>query len=199
MQRRHWLTAAAAGLGMGSASVWWALRPRPTPLPLPAATPSPGAATSTTPTTFTTSTPTASGTQALWAARMPQAGGGELVLAQLKGRPLLLNFWATWCTPCVKEMPLLDRFAREQGDRIAVVGIAIDRAEAVQAFLAKTPVGFRIGVAGFAGGALLRELGNAQGGLPFTVLLDRQGEPIERRLGETHPEDLQAWAKRLSS
>jgi thiol-disulfide isomerase/thioredoxin len=189
MQRRHWLTAAAVGLGAGSAGIWWSLRTRPTPA-APASAPGSGAGATADP---------SSGASALWAARLPQAGGGELVLADLKGQPLLVNFWATWCAPCVKELPLLDRFAREQAGRIGVVGIAVDRAEAVQAFLAKSPVGFRVGVAGFAGGNLARELGNAQGGLPFSVAVDRQGRVLDRKLGETHAEDLQAWAQRLAA
>lgn len=189
MQRRLWM-AAAAGLGLGTASVWWGLRSRSTARAETTSMPAvaePAA-----------SAPPASGAQVLWATRLPQAGGGELVLAELKGQPLLVNFWATWCAPCVKELPLLDRFAREQAGRIAVVGIAVDRHEAVQTFLAKSPVTFRVGVAGFAGGTLARELGNAQGGLPFSVALDRQGRLLDRKLGETHAEDLQAWALRLA-
>jgi len=193
MQRRFWLTAAAAGLSLGTAGVWWGLRSRSTPS-VPAH-PSPPVAES----ASDASAPVASGVQALWAARLPQSGGGELVFADLRGQPLLVNFWATWCAPCVKELPLLDRFAREQAGRVAVVGIAVDRPEAVQAFLAKTPVAFRVGVAGFAGNSLARELGNVQGGLPFSVALDRQGRLLDHKLGETHAEDLQAWARRLTA
>ena len=61
--------------------------------------------------------------------------GGKLALANFLGKPLLVNFWATWCPPCVKEMPLLDRFAQEQ--RAAawqVVGLAIDKIEPVREF-----------------------------------------------------------------
>jgi thiol-disulfide isomerase/thioredoxin len=60
--------------------------------------------------------------------RFPTPAGGDLDMATFLGRPLLLNFWATWCPPCVREMPLLDRFHRAhaaQGWR--VVGLAIDR------------------------------------------------------------------------
>lgn len=186
MQRRHWLMLAGAGAGLAAGTAWWLRSSLGVPAPdSPSPRPSPPP-----------EGPHAA--ESLWSTRLPQVGGGELVFSDFKGKALLVNFWATWCPPCVKEMPLLDRFAREQAGRVTVVGIAVDQAEAVQAFLAKTPVSFRIGVAGFAGTGLARELGNPQGGLPFSVLLDRQGQIVERKLGESLPDDVQSWAKRVS-
>ncbi|MCK6425116.1 MAG: TlpA family protein disulfide reductase [Burkholderiaceae bacterium] len=141
----------------------------------------------------------AAGLAALWGARLPTPDGGELVLAQWQGRALLLNFWATWCPPCVKELPLLDRVAREQSGRLGVLGIAVDRQESVQAFLRRTPVSFPIGVAGFAGSALARDLGNPQGALPYTLLIDRDGRLLARHLGETRTEDVEAWLQALDA
>jgi thiol-disulfide isomerase/thioredoxin len=134
---------------------------------------------------------------ALWSAKLSRPQGGELPLNGLNGKALVVNFWATWCAPCVKELPLLDQFAKAQAARVRVVGIAVDRAEAVQNFLRKTPVGFEIGVAGFGGVNLARELGNPQGGLPFTVVIHPNGQVLARKLGETHAEDLAAWARQL--
>ncbi len=133
----------------------------------------------------------------LWSQRFARPEGGELVLAELRGRPLLINFWATWCPPCVKELPEIDRFWRSHGQRLTVVGLAIDSAEPVRAFLQRAPVGFAIGLAGFAGTELSRSLGNRAGALPFTVLLDAQGQPVQRKLGETSYAELENWAKRL--
>lgn len=121
------------------------------------------------------------------------------MLAQWQGRALLLNFWATWCPPCVKEMPLLDRVAREQAGKLGVVGIAVDRQEAVREFLGRTPVSFPIGVAGFAGSTLARALGNPQGALPYTLLIDRTGQLVGRHLGETRAEDLAPWLQALEA
>ena len=133
----------------------------------------------------------------LWSQRFPQPDGGELVMAELRGKPLLVNFWATWCPPCVKELPEIDRFARGHAAQLNVVGLAIDSLAPVQAFLKKLPMGFAVGLAGMSGTDLSRSLGNQAGALPFTVLLDAQGKLVQRKLGETHYDELTGWAKNL--
>ncbi len=137
-------------------------------------------------------------TGGLWAMRFPQPGGGELVMAALRGRPLLLNFWATWCPPCVKEMPEIDRFQRDHPG-VRVLGLALDNAAPVQSFLVKTPVSYAIALAGFGGSQLSRELGNTAGALPFTVLFGADGRVARRKLGETSYAELVTWAKALDS
>ena len=135
---------------------------------------------------------------ALWAQRFTRPDGGELALADFRGRPLVVNFWATWCPPCVKEMPELDRFQREYGPRgWQVVGLAIDGPTPVREFLQRVPVGFPIGLAGFGGTELGRELGNSGGALPFTVVLGRDGAIANRKLGETSHAELARWADAL--
>ena len=133
--------------------------------------------------------------QALWALRLERPEGGELEFAGLRGRPLVVNFWATWCPPCVHELPELDRFHAEHAPRgWQVVGIAIDSPSAVREFLARRPLRFPIGLAGLAGTELARQLGNSAGGLPFTVVLDGAGELIQRKLGATTYAELAGWA-----
>jgi thiol-disulfide isomerase/thioredoxin len=130
-----------------------------------------------------------------WSQRFERPEGGELALDSLRNAPLLLNFWATWCPPCVKEMPLLDGFYRQhQAAGWRVVGLAIDSPTPVREFLAKRPVGFPIGLAGLAGTDLGRTLGNANGSLPFTVVVGREGTVIERKLGALDATDLARWA-----
>jgi thiol-disulfide isomerase/thioredoxin len=132
---------------------------------------------------------------ALFQQRLPRPDGGELDFATLRGKPLLLNFWATWCPPCVREMPLLDRFARERAAAgWQVVGVAVDGPTPVREFLQRQPVGFPVGLAGFGGADLARSLGNAGGALPFTVVLAADGRVVARKMGEAHAEDLAAWA-----
>lgn len=134
---------------------------------------------------------------ALWQMRFEQPDGGMLDMARLRGQPLLLNFWGTWCPPCIKEMPDLDRFARQfgmQGWR--VVGLAVDNMKAVRAYLARAPVSYSIGMAGFEGTELSRQLGNSQGGLPYTVAFDRQGLVTHRKAGATTLAELSNWAQK---
>lgn len=138
------------------------------------------------------------GLASLWPLRFPRPEGGELALAEFRGRPLLINFWAPWCPPCVKELPALNRFQKDfaaQGWQ--VIGLAIDEPPPVRAFLKKLPLDFPVGIAGFAGADLSRRLGNADGALPFSVILDAAGHVARRQLGESQYEDLVRWARAI--
>jgi thiol-disulfide isomerase/thioredoxin len=133
-----------------------------------------------------------------WAQRLEQPGGGELAFASLRGAPLLLNFWATWCPPCIREMPLIDEFHRQQQARgWHVVGLAVDSPTPVREFLARRPVSFPIGLAGLDGSELARTLGNPEGSLPFTVVLGRDGRVMDRKLGALKPADLARWVTQV--
>lgn len=134
---------------------------------------------------------------ALWSLNLARPEGGNLALAALRGKPLLINFWATWCAPCVRELPEIDRFHREFGPRgWQVLGLAIDSPTPVREFLARVKVGYPIGLAGLEGTDLVFQLGNPQGGLPFSVMIDAQGKVLHRKLGETHYDELAGWAAR---
>ena len=134
----------------------------------------------------------------LWEMSFPTPDGGTLTMTALRGHPVLLNFWATWCPPCVKEMPELDRFAREFAPKgWRVVGLAVDNLQPVRAFLARSPVSYAIGMAGFEGTELARRLGNDPPGLPFTVALDHRGAVVKRKSGAITLEELRLWAEKL--
>jgi thiol-disulfide isomerase/thioredoxin len=176
VNRRH-LVLGAAGAAAAGAGVGWQLWRAPQPEP--AAT-------------------LDAATLGFWQARFPQPGGTELAMATLRGQPLVLNFWATWCPPCVKEMPELDRFAQAFASRGGrVLGLAVDNPTAVRQFLAKTPVSYAIALAGFEGTELSRQLGNSTGALPYTAVFDRSGRVVQRKLGETNFDELSGWAQAL--
>jgi thiol-disulfide isomerase/thioredoxin len=131
---------------------------------------------------------------AFWSLRFERPEGGELALASFRGKPLVINFWATWCPPCIKELPAFDQVHRTHGPRgVQVIGLAVDGPTPVRQFLARQPVSFPIGLAGLEGTNLTRELGNTAGGLPFTVVFDRQGTLRHRKLGQTAFDELAGW------
>ena len=112
-----------------------------------------------------------------------------------RGKPLLVNFWATWCPPCVEELPMIDAFYRQHvGKSWQVLGLAIDQPSAVRTFLARTPVSFPIGLAGLEGTELGKSLGNASGGLPFSVVVSAAGQLLHRKIGRLSATDLSGWA-----
>lgn len=112
-------------------------------------------------------------------------------LVEWRGKALVCNFWATWCAPCREEMPLLDAAQQQYGPQgLQIVGIALDSAGNVQQFTSKVQVGYPILLADASAIDLMRELGNARGGLPFTVLLTRAGRLAEHKLGAYSQADL---------
>ena len=120
--------------------------------------------------------------------------GAPLAAQAFRGKLLLLNFWATWCPPCIAELPLLSRFFQEhQAQGWQVLGLAIDQPSAVRHFLARSPVSFPIGMAGLGGTELSRSLGNLVGGLPFTVVFAGDGRVLHRKMGQIKPEELVDW------
>ena len=159
--------AAAAALG-GAGLAWWRLQPRAVQV---------GAE------------------QALWTQAFDTPEGAQLAMGAFAGKPLVLNLWATWCPPCVEELPLLNTFHRENKVKgWQVVGLAIDQPSSVRKFLARLPLDFPVGLAGLGGSELGRSLGNLTGGLPFTVVFGADGRVLHRKMGQVTSQDLRGWA-----
>jgi thiol-disulfide isomerase/thioredoxin len=121
---------------------------------------------------------------ALYAQSMNDLNGKSQALSQWKGKPLLVNFWAPWCPPCVKEMPELSALADANSAKgIQVIGIGIDSPTNITQFASKTKVSYPLYVAGMTGTDLARDLGNSNGGLPYTVLIGADGQVKKTYLG----------------
>jgi thiol-disulfide isomerase/thioredoxin len=134
----------------------------------------------------------------LYAQSLNDLSGKPQALGQWKGKPLLVNFWAPWCGPCVQEMPELSELAaRDGGKRFNVIGIGIDSPSNLVEFAKKTKVAYPLYVGGMSGTDLSRELGNANGGLPFTVLIGPDGQVRKTYLGRLKFEELRADLAKL--
>jgi thiol-disulfide isomerase/thioredoxin len=167
--RRSWLygaVAVAAGFG-GAGLAWWRFTPGHLDEAVPAI---------------------------LWGLEFDRPRTGKLMMSSLQGRPLLINFWATWCPPCIDELPLLDAFYRENlANGWQVLGLAIDKPAAVNEFLGLHPVTFPVVMAGMKGMELSTMLGNQGGGLPFTVVLGADGAVRNRKIGKVSSQELALW------
>jgi thiol-disulfide isomerase/thioredoxin len=134
--------------------------------------------------------------EAFWQTEFSQLDGATLRTAAFRGQNLMVNFWATWCPPCVAELPLLSAFFNEnKAKNWQVLGLAVDQPSAVKRFQAQNPLSFPVALAGLDGTEISRSLGNPSGGLPFTVVFGPAGELRHRKIGRVSPDDLAAWVQ----
>jgi peroxiredoxin len=134
----------------------------------------------------------------LFAQTLPDSEGRMRPLADLRGRPIVVNFWATWCPPCVEEMPELSSLHRDiSGGGAQIIGIGIDSAVNIAQFARKSPVSYPLLVAGLGGTELARQFGNQASVLPFTVVVDGQGRVVERVVGRVDIARLRSQLQRM--
>ena len=122
---------------------------------------------------------------------------GPAMTVPTHGRPVLLNYWASWCGPCLNELPLLSAYSTQQGPNgVQVVGIALDDPIQAGAFLSQHPLGFPSLIEAPSEHDSSVRLGNRRGVLPYSVLIGADGRRVRSRSGAFRDaEDLRAWAE----
>lgn len=127
------------------------------------------------------------GAKVIFAANLPDIHGENQAISQWKGEVLVVNFWATWCTPCQDEIPEFietqNKF-RDQG--LVFVGIALDVEEKVIAFSREFGINYPVLIGNINAWALAEAAGNRKSVLPYTVIIDRKGEIVETYLGRVN-------------
>ncbi len=186
MRRALWWVvgiAAAAGLSAGA----WLTRPATTPLP--------SMSTPSTPLQSATPVQSVRVGELVPSFTLPDLDGMPVKFPdQFKGKPLLINVWASWCAPCIEEMPELARFAARHADTgPQVVGLALDTPEAVLDFLGNVPVYYPIVIETPGPQDASVKLGNSRGLLPYSVLIDAQGRVLAQKLGPFKAGEIDAW------
>ena len=132
----------------------------------------------------------------LFAATLNDLDDKPVALERYRGKPLIVNFWARWCGPCRVEIPELIAIRRANKGKLEVLGIGIeDKADAAKEFAKAYEMNYPVFVAREKGIPLMQALGNTKGGLPFTIVIDRSGQVVQKKMGIMKKADLDAAAE----
>ncbi|QNM95955.1 TlpA family protein disulfide reductase [Chitinimonas koreensis] len=167
-----YLSVAALALAAGGGFAWWRSQPAE---PVAAAAPA----------------------VSLWQASFNDLNGKPQPLAQWRGKPLVLNFWASWCAPCREEMPEFVATQKALGDKVRFVGLAIDNPTEVKKFAAELGVDYPLLYGEQEAMDLMRSEGNRIGALPYTVIYDASGKRVAAHAGRLDQTRLDGYLKPL--
>ncbi len=124
------------------------------------------------------------------------ADGKSVKTEAWQGKVLVVNFWASWCPPCVEEMPTLDLLQKDfLQQNVLFVGIGIDSPSNIREFLKNTPVSYPIVIGGLEGSALSKQMGNTSGALPYTLIINSKGKAVYSKLGKISEDELRKAIK----
>ncbi|WP_157669681.1 TlpA disulfide reductase family protein [Chitinibacter sp. GC72] len=133
-----------------------------------------------------------------WRMSLPDPQGKAQAFAQWQGKMLIVNYWATWCGPCRQEMPEMIALQKKYGKTVQFIGIAIDEPVPTARFAKELGVNYPILIGGNSAMNMMRQQGNQQGGLPFTVFFDAKGKQVAQQLGKISHEQLEAQIKKYA-
>ncbi|HEV7815225.1 MAG TPA: TlpA disulfide reductase family protein [Janthinobacterium sp.] len=184
MSKKNLISYAVIALIFGGAGVYIAKQknnPAPVVATAPASAPAASAVAASDP------------VQSLYDQQLKDLSGQTQALSQWKGKALIVNFWAPWCGPCVREMPELSALQKEvAGKNIQVLGLGIDSPENIAEFAKKVQIAYPVYVAGMGGTELSRLFGDKEGSLPYTVLIGVDGQIKKTYLGALKFDQLRA-------
>jgi thiol-disulfide isomerase/thioredoxin len=124
--------------------------------------------------------------------------GQSIDTSSWKNKIIVINFWASWCPPCVEEMPLLSKLSQDfDSQKVVFIGIGIDSPSNIREFLNQTSVPYPIVVGGINGSEWGKRLGNSQGALPYTIIIDPKGNKVFSKLGKITEDDVNKSILRL--
>lgn len=137
--------------------------------------------------------------QQLFALTLNDANAKPQAIKQWQGKFLVVNFWATWCKPCVEEMPELVQLQKDfAGNNVQLLGLGIDTPSNISEFTKKYQISYPVFAAGMEGTELSRQMGNKAGGLPFTALVSADGKVVKTYMGRLKMPELKADIQRLN-
>ena len=125
-----------------------------------------------------------SAAETLFVSTLPDLKGDKQPFAQWRGKVLIVNFWATWCTPCREEIPQFIKVQEKYRSRgLVFVGVAVDNKDAVRAYADEIGINYPVLLGDLEAIELTHKAGNRAGALPFTLIIDRTGKIIATELG----------------
>jgi thiol-disulfide isomerase/thioredoxin len=136
--------------------------------------------------------------EGIFSAQLPDLKNKTQSFSQWKGKPVVMNYWATWCGPCREEIPEFIALQKKYAGKVQFIGIAIDEAKDVASFAKQYGINYPILVGDANAMELMRKEGNKLGGLPFTAIYNAKGEQIAIELGRLKQEKLEKYLKELS-
>jgi thiol-disulfide isomerase/thioredoxin len=125
--------------------------------------------------------------------------GNPISLESLKGKPVLVNFYASWCASCINEVKDINKLKAENGGKFEIIGVSLDNdTQIVRKFMLNNNMNYVSLVSGGLGSGIMKSLGNKKNGLPFSVFIEKSGAISFAKLGSLNKQELDGFVNRMS-